>query len=54
LEKRRLTADQAAAVSQIRTFLQQSEEAGKTDLLRANNLAERAEVLAQDLTARLR
>ena len=54
LEKRRLTADQTAAVSQIRTFLQQSEEARKTDLLRANNLAERAEVLAQDLTARLR
>ncbi len=54
LEKRRLTADQKAAVGQIRTFLQQSEEAGKTDLLRANNLAERAEVLAQDLTTRLR
>jgi hypothetical protein len=54
LEKRKLTAEQTAAVSQIRTFLQQSEEARKTDLLRANNLAERAEVLAQDLTARLR
>ncbi len=54
LGRRTLTADQAATVKQIQTFLQQSEEARPTDLLRANNLAERAEILAKDLAGRVR
>jgi hypothetical protein len=41
-------------VIQIQTFIDQAEEARKTDLLRANNLAERAEVLANDLASRVR
>jgi hypothetical protein len=51
---RRLSREQQDMAGQIRTFLRQAEEARGTDLLRANNLAERAEVLAQDLAKRLR
>jgi len=51
---RRLSAQQTAVSTQVRTFIRQAEEARKTDLLRANNLAERAEVLASDLAAQLR
>jgi hypothetical protein len=51
---KRLSRDQREIVGQIRTFLKQAEEARGTDLLRANNLAERAAVLAQDLARRLR
>jgi hypothetical protein len=51
---RRLSREQAELAGQIRTFLKQAEEARGTDLLRANNLAERAEVLAEDLALRLR
>ncbi len=36
-------------IAQVRTFLQQAEEARKTDLARAENLAERAEVLSRGL-----
>ncbi|MEK7408772.1 MAG: hypothetical protein AAB225_27215 [Acidobacteriota bacterium] len=46
---RRLTDDQAAAVARVRTFILQAEQARKTDLLTARALAERADVLAQDL-----
>ncbi len=36
-------------IAQVRTFLQQAEEARKVDLARAENLAERAEVLSRGL-----
>ena len=51
---RSLNGELGDLVRQIRTFMAQAEEARRTDLLRANNLAERAEVLAQDLAKRLR
>ena len=51
---KRLSGEQEDMVGQIRTFLKQAEEARGTDLLRANNLAERSEVLAQNLARRLR
>ena len=54
LERRRLSRSQTASASQIRTFIDQAEEARKADLLRANNLAERAEVLALDLAQQMR
>ena len=54
LESRRLSRSQAALAGQIRTFIAQAEDARKTDLLRANNLAERAEVLATDLAQQMR
>lgn len=37
-------------IGQVRTFLQQAEEARKVDLVRAENLAERAEVLSRGLS----
>jgi hypothetical protein len=49
LQGRRLSREHAEVLSQIRTFLQQAEEARSSDLVRAGNLAERADVLAQDL-----
>ena len=51
---RSLRGELGDLVGQIRTFLKQAEDAKGTDLLRANNLAERAEVLAEDLAKRLR
>lgn len=36
-------------IAQVRTFAQQAEEARKVDLVRAENLAERAEVLSRGL-----
>ena len=54
LQGKRLAREQADIVNQIRTFIEQAEEARRTDLLRANNLAERAEVLANDLANRVR
>lgn len=46
---RRLNRSQQETVRQIRTFVQQAAEAAKNDLIRANNLAERADVLSQSL-----
>jgi outer membrane biosynthesis protein TonB len=46
---RRLSAEQQTYLERIRAFLQQAEEARKTDLFRAKNLAERASLLAEDL-----
>jgi hypothetical protein len=46
---RQLNQQQAATIQQIQTFIQQSEDERKADLVRANNLAERADVLSQDL-----
>ncbi len=54
ISRKRLNKEQGDMAGQIRTFLKQAEEARGTDLLRANNLAERAEVLAQELANRLR
>jgi hypothetical protein len=54
IEGKRKSGPQTVVVDQIRTFIRQAEEARKTDLLRANNLAERAEVLASDLAQQLR
>ena len=49
LSGRRLNRTQTAAVQRIQTFISQALEARKTDLLRAKGLAERADVLAEDL-----
>lgn len=54
IQRRSLTQEQKAAVNQIRVFIEQAEEARKTDLIRASNLAERADVLARDLVAGIR
>ena len=48
-EGRRGTPEQSTSILRIRTFMQQAEHARKTDLLTARALAERADVLAQDL-----
>jgi hypothetical protein len=46
---RKLTRQQAAAVSRIQSFLQQSEEAEKRgDLRQADALGERAQILARE------
>lgn len=50
---RSLNPQQRATVNQIQTFIRQAEQARPTDLIRANNLAERADVLARDLAAGL-
>ncbi len=49
LRGRKLTRDQRLSVQRIRAFLDQAQEARKNDLFRANTLAERANVLADDL-----
>ena len=41
--------NQKQLIGQVRTFLQQAEDARKVDLVRAENLAERAEVLSRGL-----
>jgi len=51
---RQLPGDQKAVVDQVRNFIQQAQELRKSDLAAAKSLAERAEVLARDLAARLR
>jgi hypothetical protein len=53
IEGRTLSREQGSVLNQIRTFMEQAEEARRTDLLRARNLAERAEVLALDLARQL-
>jgi len=54
LKGRPLTREQLEVATQVRTFLRQAEEARARDLVRAGNLAERADVLAQDLLRTLR
>lgn len=49
LEGRALSREQTGLLNQIRTFIEQAEQARRNDLPRARNLAERAEVLALDL-----
>ncbi len=48
-ERNRPSAQTVDLISQVKTFVQQAEEARKTDLVRAENLAERAEVLSRGL-----
>jgi hypothetical protein len=45
----RLNEEQRTYLERIRAFLAQAEEARKSDLFRARNLAERATLLADDL-----
>jgi hypothetical protein len=54
LRGKTLNPQQTALVEHIRTFIAQAEEARSTDLLRASNLAERADVLARDLAVSVR
>jgi uncharacterized hydantoinase/oxoprolinase family protein len=54
VEGKTLTRQQSATVRQIVNFIGQAEAAQKTDLQRAGNLAERAEVLADDLARQIR
>ena len=49
LNGRQLTAEQKTYLDRIRSFIDQSTAARKTDLFRARSLAERASVLAEDL-----
>ncbi len=46
-----LDADQAALVRRIRAFIEQARSVRKQDPVLANNLAERARLLAEDLSA---
>jgi outer membrane biosynthesis protein TonB len=46
---RRLDGEQQTYLERIRAFLKQADEARRTDLFRAKNLAERASLLADDL-----
>lgn len=48
-ERRRPEGSAQDLLTQVKTFVQQAEEARKTDLVRAENLAERAEVLSRGL-----
>ena len=53
LRGRQLTNDQSETLGRIRTFADQAQQARKTDLRSAVQLARRAEVLARDLDARI-
>jgi hypothetical protein len=54
VQGRSLSSEQQAGVLRIRAFLSQAESARNDDLPLAKNLAERAELLAQDLLGALR
>ncbi len=49
LTGRRLNDEQKTTIERVRTFIQQANEARKSDLFRAKTLSERASVLAEDL-----
>jgi enamine deaminase RidA (YjgF/YER057c/UK114 family) len=51
---RPLTKDQRATVAQVQSFVRQAKERRKTDLAAARSLAQRADILAQDLSRSLR
>jgi len=53
ISNRQLSQEQRTTVTQIENFMRQAQETRKTDLSAAKSLAERAEVLANDLTASL-
>ena len=52
LAGRSLNAEQRSTAERVRTFLAQAEAARGDDLVRARSLAERANILAQDLLSR--
>jgi len=54
VQSRRLNRSQRTVVGQIETFIRQAEQAKNDDLIRAGNLAERADVLAKDLMQSIR
>ena len=54
LANHQLTEEQQATIAQVQNFIQQAQEKRKTDLAAAKSLAERADVLANDLVASLR
>jgi len=47
--KRALTAQQKTSVAQIHGFIAQAQQMRSTDVVRAKSLAERADILTQDL-----
>ncbi len=51
---RKLTAEQSQNLERITTFVQQANQARQADLVTARSLAQRADVLAQDLVNGLR
>jgi hypothetical protein len=54
LANRQLSQEQRATMVQVQSFIEQAQEKRKTDLAAAKSLAERADVLANDLVASLR
>jgi hypothetical protein len=54
LANRQLSQEQQATMAQVQSFIEQAQEKRKTDLAAAKSLAERADVLANDLVASLR
>ena len=48
-ERSQQNEQQKQLIAQVKTFLQQAEDSRKVDLMRAENLAERAEVLSRSL-----
>ena len=54
VSKRTLNADQQSVVRQIKDFMAQAQQARETDLISARGLAQKAEVLARNLTQSLR
>lgn len=53
LGNRALTQQQKTAVEQIRGFITQAQQMRRTDAVRAKSLAERADILTQDLVSTL-
>jgi hypothetical protein len=55
LERKRLVEDQQETYATIRSFIASAREAASAqDFLKANNLAEKAQILAEDLLRNLR
>ena len=53
IANRSLTKEQEGVVSQVRSFIQQAQQARKTDLPAATSLSQRADLLAKDLAGSL-
>jgi len=51
---RTLTADRKSTVTQIRGFIAQAQQMRTSDVVRARSLAERADILTQDLMSNLK
>jgi hypothetical protein len=54
IARKPLTKEQQGIVDQVQNFMQQAQSTRSSDLVAARRLADRAEVLARDLAARLR